>query len=258
MPTPKIMSNRKNSRTNTPKSKEVASLSIFRPSVNDDSFELMCRYVTEGETGKLRTMLWSVPGSVLRRDDHKILRIACELGNLDVMQTIAEESAGLDDYDFNIHVLNRICLQEAAHFGHTDLVVWLLGRGCDPNACEGAPLRHAAMRGHLETVRALHKAGALLDHKDYFALRWAAAEDHLDVVKFLVEKGAPPGVGIHHAKIEGHREIVEYLQEASGEKASSDLQAIEEDVEPKEDESATVEEHSEEPVVVGEPSIEEE
>uniref|UniRef100_A0A8C0FMC1 Ankyrin repeat domain-containing protein 1 n=1 Tax=Bubo bubo TaxID=30461 RepID=A0A8C0FMC1_BUBBB len=65
----------------------------------------------------------------------------------------------------------------------------------DPNVCDEykrTALHRACSEGHLEVVKKLVEAGALLEQKDMLestALHWACRGGNLDVLKFLLDKG---------------------------------------------------------------------
>jgi ankyrin repeat protein len=103
--------------------------------------------------------------------------------------TAAEEEA---------HARHR-SLFDACVSGHTDLVLALLSQGRNPNikdlSCSYRPLHYAARNGHLPCVRALLRAGALVDARTEggaTALHRAAYVGHEEVVRVLLEAGADP------------------------------------------------------------------
>ncbi|XP_022810060.1 uncharacterized protein LOC111347065 [Stylophora pistillata] len=80
-------------------------------------------------------------------------------------------------------------LHAAAHAGHLKVVNFLLDNGAFisiANEVNLTALQIAAEKGHLEVVKALHKAGEVADQT---ALHHAAQNNKLDVVKYLLDVG---------------------------------------------------------------------
>ncbi|XP_022789150.1 serine/threonine-protein phosphatase 6 regulatory ankyrin repeat subunit B-like [Stylophora pistillata] len=80
-------------------------------------------------------------------------------------------------------------LHAAAHAGHLNVVHFLLSNGAIINTVNEVnltALQTAAEKGHVEVVKALHKAGGVADQT---ALHHAAKNNKLDVVKYLLEIG---------------------------------------------------------------------
>ena len=80
-------------------------------------------------------------------------------------------------------------LHAAAHGGHVHVVRFLLDNNASISAVNSAhqtAIELAAENGHVEVVKALYEAGALVDQT---ALHRAAANNRLEVVKFLLKAG---------------------------------------------------------------------
>ncbi|MEJ6580706.1 MAG: ankyrin repeat domain-containing protein [Akkermansiaceae bacterium] len=114
----------------------------------------------------------------------------------------------------------------ACEKGNLELVEILLENKADPNAAQAGnetPLMTAARTGKVEIVKRLVAAGARINEKEHHqqtALMWAAAEGHVEVVRFLLEKGAefqkPLDSGftpLLFAVRQGHLEVAKLLIE---------------------------------------------
>uniref|UniRef100_A0A7M4FAW3 Cyclin dependent kinase inhibitor 2A n=1 Tax=Crocodylus porosus TaxID=8502 RepID=A0A7M4FAW3_CROPO len=93
---------------------------------------------------------------------------------------------------------------QVVKLGHTPLVELLLRSGADPNrpdpATGSCPAHDAAREGFLDTLAALHRAGARLDLADRWGLPLDLAREHghLPVVRYLLaqpEAAAQPQPG---------------------------------------------------------------
>ncbi|YCM43088.1 ankyrin repeat domain-containing protein [Verrucomicrobiaceae bacterium 227] len=107
-------------------------------------------------------------------------------------QVQAQEERALNEPNrYGVRPLSIACEQ-----GNLELVEILLENKADPNAAQAGnetPLMTAARTGKVEIVKRLVAAGARInekEHQEQTALMWAAAEGHVGVVKFLLEKGA--------------------------------------------------------------------
>lgn len=83
-------------------------------------------------------------------------------------------------------------LQAAAAQGHKDVVLTLLERGADVDACgdRPSPLQWAAENGHAEVVELLANHGAELNPEGESPLNSAVRNNRLDIVRTLVSSGA--------------------------------------------------------------------
>ncbi|MHA1960719.1 MAG: ankyrin repeat domain-containing protein [Candidatus Thorarchaeota archaeon] len=115
-------------------------------------------------------------------------------------------------------------LLQASHDGILEDVVDAIGSDADLEATDSrgmTALVWAALRGHLEIVRALLEKGAnvnCINSAEWTPLMQAAAQGHLDIVNLLLENGANvnmktfvSGTALIFASGEGHEEIVKVL-----------------------------------------------
>jgi ankyrin repeat protein len=92
------------------------------------------------------------------------------------------------------------------------VVKFLVKKGADVNAFDGAPLFKACLYGNFEVVKFLVENGANIHLDDDIALRHACVQNRLDIVKYLVEHGA--NIHIFNdflLKVPTHPEINNYL-----------------------------------------------
>ena len=92
-------------------------------------------------------------------------------------------------YQTKSKFFNSTMLHVASQRGHKNVVRFLLNNNAAISTLNGAHLsaiQLAAENGHLEVVKALHKAGAVADQT---ALHHAAAKNRLEVVDFLLDNG---------------------------------------------------------------------
>ncbi|CAF0877408.1 unnamed protein product [Rotaria sordida] len=140
---------------------EVVLESIFHGFVYPTIVDHVCR------TG--RTALW----------------YACRKGDLDLVRQLIEHS--------HAHIAKCGVLIVAAQNGHTNIVEYLLNKGCDPNRpaknYNETALHAASRRNHLVIVNLLLKHGAdptILDYKERTALEYAIHKKHIEVAKALI------------------------------------------------------------------------
>lgn len=84
-------------------------------------------------------------------------------------------------------------LMYAARFGNSELLEFLLSNRANVlkrNKYGDTALMLAAFAGHLDVVRRLVAAGAVLDHPGWTPLAYASFEGHVQVIQFLAEQGA--------------------------------------------------------------------
>jgi len=86
---------------------------------------------------------------------------------------------------YHFFVSYGFTLQQAAYYGHTEVVKLLLEQGADVHAENDYALRWAAINGHTKVVKLLLEQGADVHVRDDLALRCAAEYGHTEVVKLL-------------------------------------------------------------------------
>jgi len=132
--------------------------------------------------------------------------IAATMGNADIVMALLEKGAKLHhsvrylDLEVASHSQDPVgectrkkcgysLLHTAAQEGNVDVVKFLIQHNVNISETTGASntaIQLAAANGHLETVKALKKAGATLDG---LSLHHAAAGGHRDVVEYLLRQG---------------------------------------------------------------------
>jgi ankyrin repeat protein len=121
----------------------------------------------------------------------------------------AAEQAIKDGANINDFYHNEAPLHKAAANGHEDMVRFLIEKGARINhkhsSHKRTALKHAAYRGHLHVVKALHELGADLHATGTFH------EGHKDA----------HGWAVHH----GHHEVADYLHKAKTEDLASKKEA---------------------------------
>lgn len=147
---------------------------------------------------------------------HSPVLTALRFGFVDCAEALAARGARTDDLailaglgrleDFTNHLpaaspdSRRRALALAAQLGHSAIVRALLEAGEDPGRfnppdyhSHATPLHHAALHGHLETVRLLIAHGARLDIEDRLwhstPLSWAEHNSQTEVAAFLAQQG---------------------------------------------------------------------
>jgi ankyrin repeat protein len=159
------------------------------------------------------------------------LHIVARLGLTTVARQILRDSESTDK---EVLATGRTPLQEAARYGHTDVVRLLIDKAANVNSTgsDGSALQIAAGRGHSDVVQVLlgHDADANLDVQGEgmgyrsinpysgSALHRAAAIGSSSVVKMLLEHKADPnirdyskGTALHQAVIKGHEDVCNVL-----------------------------------------------
>ena len=117
------------------------------------------------------------------------------------------------DANANVFVLDEVTpLFMASHFGHSEVVSYLLKSGVNPNQQSTktgvTALYFASWRGHCDVVNILLKADAnpnLKVHNGLSPLHAAAESGHSDVIRILLKAHADPNLG---TKEEGKTPLV--------------------------------------------------
>jgi ankyrin repeat protein len=125
--------------------------------------------------------------------NESLLHLAVSNGNVDSVQLLI-------DYEADIHVRNRFgysLFDYAAHYGHIDMLEFLISKGANMNAIEIDWGKHAihiaACSGSIDSMQWLLDHDIDVDIKDgsgHTPLHWAAYYDEIDAVRFLISKGA--------------------------------------------------------------------
>ena len=145
---------------------------------------------------------------------------AAATGDAKTFQQAAERGARIDFE--NIMMQGNRPLHVAALGGHTEIVVWLLLNGANPNLTnrhyQNSPLHYAASGGHGMTVLCLLDGGAdpnAADREGNTPLHWASQVEDGDCAKYLLQKGVDVTAEnkrgetpLHYAAENGHKERV--------------------------------------------------
>jgi hypothetical protein len=131
------------------------------------------------------------------KGNEDLVGAAIETGRMDILMCLVEAGAsvnrpsdacGRDDF-----------LAAAISNGNRDMVKYLLEHGADPNGtsaiCDETAFQVAAMKGDLEAMELLLKAGADINHRDcngMSALMLACQKGQQAAVEFLLAHGADP------------------------------------------------------------------
>jgi Ankyrin repeats (3 copies) len=122
-------------------------------------------------------------------------------GHLNVLKYCQEHINSITEYD--------CILDEAAYYGHLDLVKYLHSIG---SKCTKWAMDWSALDGYLEVVQFLH-----FDRQEgctQNAMNWAAEKGHLDVVKFLYHNRIEgiPEQALDYARRSGEQNVVDFLK----------------------------------------------
>ena len=108
----------------------------------------------------------------------------CKEGKIDDIKLLLVWSGNIIDINYN----NGQPIQMAAHYGHFELVKFLLEKGADPSINNNILIVWASSNGHHELVKIL-----LMDSRvdpstgDNFPIQCASQNGHHEVVKILLE-----------------------------------------------------------------------
>lgn len=157
------------------------------------------------------------------------LHEAAIVGDLGRVKEFVEKDPGLTDDASSPDGFSPLGL--AAHFGHSDVVRYLLEAGADVNFAAAetgfTALTGAVAGGHGEIVRLLIDAGANVNHRyeelEFSPLLSAAADGDPEIVRMLIDAGAdvaahttdgktPISLALEH----GHPQIAELLRKRGG------------------------------------------
>lgn len=155
----------------------------------------------------------------------KEMRNAIKNNDIDTVKELIAQNEGLLD----VETVFGTFLHDAATNNKYEIAEYLIEQGIDVNRKGGvrksSALTTAAFKGHIELVKLLYGAGALLDTTTFESNPLFAAifNGHLDVVKFLVTQGIDTKVtypigdldsvdACEYARQYGQTEILNYLQ----------------------------------------------
>ena len=152
------------------------------------------------------------------------LHIASERGNLEIVKSLLNAGAKIDEVDGSLSTP----LMLAAFEGHQDIVNHLItcGASVDKKGLNNqTALHYASKRGNLEMVKSLLNAGAKIDEVEYRSLftplMLAAFEGHQDIVNHLItcgasvdKKGLNNQTTLHYESERGNLETVKLLLNA--------------------------------------------
>ncbi|WP_168464185.1 ankyrin repeat domain-containing protein [Wolbachia endosymbiont of Ctenocephalides felis wCfeT] len=154
----------------------------------------------------------------------QLLKAAKE-GIIGKVKKLIRKGAGVNARD---NKYGWTALHWAAFNGHTEVVVFLLGKGADvhiQNYHKETPLHLAAQMGHKDVVESLINNGAKAkinarSKSGWISLHYAACNGKKDVVELLIKKGAKINAKIkggwtplHFAVLNGHKDVVRLLIE---------------------------------------------
>lgn len=158
------------------------------------------------------------------------LHEAAIVGDLDRVKAYVEKDRARANDDASPDGFPPLGL--AAHFGHSDVVRYLLDAGANVNfAAAGSgftALTGAVAGGHREIVRILIDAGADVNHRyeeqEFSPLLSAAADGDIEIVRMLIDAGADATAQTKDGKTpaslaseRGHPEIADFLRKHGSE-----------------------------------------
>ena len=118
----------------------------------------------------------------------------------------------------DIHADDDFVIRQASMMGLDNIVQVLLDDGANVEIAAhiGEPLTVASRCGHVEVVKLLLKAGAVVNKVDYHgqceALNYACEAGHVQVVELLLKAGAKiQGYALRQACFNGHIDVVRLL-----------------------------------------------
>ncbi len=152
--------------------------------------DLLCAYGAHPDSGMAPTLPhgeFEAANALIRNGARIDLTVAAALGRLEDARGLLATASSEERHG---------ALALAAHFGHTEIVRWLLDAGEDPNRynpvgihSHSTPLHQAALAGHFDVVRLLVERGARLDLTDTMwqgtAEGWATHAGKTEIAEYL-------------------------------------------------------------------------
>jgi ankyrin repeat protein len=166
---------------------------------------------------------------ILARHPTLDLHEAAIVGNLQRVRDFVEKDSRLANDDSSPDGFPPLGL--AAHFGHPEIVRYLLAKGANVNFAAAktgfTALTGAIAGGYPEIVRILIDSGADVNHRyeeqEFSPLLTAAADGNSEIVEMLIEAGADVRARTKDGKTpislameRGHPEIAELLRKHGG------------------------------------------
>lgn len=182
-----------------------------------ETYRRVARCFESGDLDRFRDMIRENPRCLRNRHGGDAwLRYAAGQGDLPMVQLLVELGIDVNETQFSPDHRSHVpegAIQQAADFGHLEVVRWLLDQGAEINfefkgrrRCQ--PLIGAATSGYLDIVKLLVERGADLDASGAFAVTQADVFGNFAVRDYLLSVGAqderditPPDFPAAHQRI---------------------------------------------------------
>lgn len=187
---------------------------------NPDIVDYLAQHGIEPSAQKLMTLFKAIKSGKLREvqdafrdidlslDDGEIIKVAAEMGHLDIVGCLHGKGCTLSTE-------NETALVAAAANGHLEVVKYLHRNGCDIHANNEAAFRAAARNGQIYVVEYLHHNGCNIHAEGDDSIKAAAENGHLRVLVYLHVNGCDVSkVGkesLLAAEFNGHVSTYNYL-----------------------------------------------
>ena len=185
------------------------------------------RAALNGSADIIHNLLWSNANKNIKSaSSHLPLHFAAIRGHVSaVVALIRHRSADVEMPGEASGAVGARALQDAAYYGHTDVIEALLGHGAciDSRRDDGStPLHEASFSGHLTVVRRLLDEGANVEAKTTDRSTALHLSSNVEVVGLLLERGADKAAKTIYGETPldlahkfGRRRVVELLRTAS-------------------------------------------